>query len=92
MRSKVALARIIAMMLHMITVQMTLEPALVRAVDLLAKRRGVSRSAFTREALARAVEAEALRAKEEKQRAGYLRYPVKRGEFGVAAGHQVWPD
>ena len=45
----------------MITVQMTLEPDLVKTVDRLAKRRGLTRSAFTREALAKAVEAEAIR-------------------------------
>lgn len=76
----------------MITVQMTLEPDLVKTVDRMAKRRGLSRSAFTREALAKAVEAEAIRAQEERHRKGYLKHPVRAGEFEVSASHQVWPD
>ncbi len=76
----------------MITVQMTLEPGLVKSVDRLAKRRGLSRSAFTREALARAIEVENIRVLEEKHRQGYLKHPAKAGEFDVPAGHQVWPD
>lgn len=76
----------------MITVQMTLEPGLVKAVDRLAKRRGLSRSAFTREALTRAIEAETIRAQEEKHRQGYSRHPVRAGEFDLPSGHQVWPD
>jgi metal-responsive CopG/Arc/MetJ family transcriptional regulator len=76
----------------MITVQMTLEPDLVKTVDRLAKRRGLSRSAFTREALAKAVEAESIRAQEEQHRQGYLKKPVRNGEFSVPAGQQIWPD
>ncbi len=76
----------------MITVQMTLEPGLVKTVDRIAKRRGLSRSAFTREALARAIEVENVRAQEEKHREGYRKHPVRKGEFEVPGGHQVWPD
>lgn len=76
----------------MITVQMTLEPGLVKTVDRMAKRRGISRSAFTREALSRAIEAETIRAKEEKHRQGYKSHPVRAGEFHVPPGHQVGPD
>jgi metal-responsive CopG/Arc/MetJ family transcriptional regulator len=76
----------------MITVQMTLDPALVKTVDRLAKRRGLSRSAFTREALARAINVENVRAREEKHRRGYREHPVGKGEFDLPAGQQVWPD
>jgi len=76
----------------MITVQMTLDPALVKTVDRLAKRRGLSRSAFTREALARAINVENVRAREEKHRRGYREHPVRKGEFDLPAGQQVWPD
>ena len=78
----------IAVLALMITVQMTLEPDLVKIVGRLAKRRGLSRSAFTREALAKAVEAEAIRAQEEQHRQGDLKKPVRRGEFSVPAGQQ----
>ncbi len=76
----------------MITVQMTLEASLVKSVDRVAKRRGLSRSAFTREALAKAVEAELIREQEEKHRQGYLKHPVRAGEFGVPDDQHVWPD
>lgn len=76
----------------MITVQMTLEPGLVKTVDRIAKRRGISRSAFTREALTRAVEAETTRALEEKHRQGYLKHPVRATEFAVSVNDQIWPD
>lgn len=76
----------------MITVQMTLEPRLVKAVDRIAKLRGLSRSAFTREALAKAIEAETIRAMEERHRRGYIERPVRKGEFAVRVSDQVWPD
>ena len=76
----------------MITVRMILEPGLLKAVDRMAKRRGLSRSAFTREALTRAIEAETIRAQEEKHRQGYRSHPVRAGEFDVPSGQQVWPD
>ncbi len=82
----------IAILIHMITVQMTLEPGLVKTVDRMAKRRGLSRSAFTREALTRAIEAETIRAQEERHRKGYIKHPVRTDEFDVPAGHQAWPD
>jgi hypothetical protein len=82
----------VAIFTHMITVQMTLERDLVKAVDRLAKRRGLSRSAFTREALTRAIEAETFPAQEERHRKGYIKHPVRAAEFHVPAGHQAWPD
>ena len=74
------------------TVQMTLEPDLVAAVDAAARRLGTSRSGFTRRALRRALEELRVRSLEEKHRAGYVRRPVRRGEFDSWEAEQVWPD
>lgn len=73
-------------------VQMTLEPALVDRVDRAAKRLGLSRSGFTRRALQDALERLQERLLEDRQREGYRRRPVKRGEFDVWVKEQVWPD
>ena len=74
------------------TVQMTLEPDLVAAVDKAAKKLGTSRSAFAREALRDALEGMRTKELERKQREGYARKPVKRGEFSVWESEQAWGD
>jgi metal-responsive CopG/Arc/MetJ family transcriptional regulator len=74
------------------TVQMTLDERLVAAVDRAAKRLGMSRSAFTREALRAALEAARVRALERRQREGYERHPIRKGEFDVWNAEQRWPE
>lgn len=74
------------------TVQMTLDDELVREVDRVAERLGTTRSAFTREALRRALEHIRMEALEEKHRRGYEKHPVKPGEFDDWETEQVWPD
>ncbi len=74
------------------TVQMTLDEHLVKAVDKIAKRLGTTRSAFTREALRSALTNVRTRELEKKQREGYRRKPVKRGEFSVWDSEQVWTE
>ena len=74
------------------TVQMTLDEALVKAVDRAAKRLGTSRSAFTRRALREALERARVRALESKHRAGYERRPVGRKEFSIWEEAQVWTE
>lgn len=74
------------------TVQMTLEDELVREVDQVVERLGTTRSAFTREALRRALERIRIDALEEKQRRGYEKHPVRPGEFDDWESEQVWPD
>ena len=74
------------------TVQMTLDEELVREVDGVVKRLGTTRSAFTRQALRRALESIRVEALEERQRRGYERHPVKTGEFDDWEPEQVWPD
>jgi metal-responsive CopG/Arc/MetJ family transcriptional regulator len=74
------------------TVQMTLEPQLVAAVDRAARRLGVTRSAFTRRALAAALEKLRIEALEYRHRHGYRRKPGRAGEFSRWHTEQVWPD
>ena len=74
------------------TVQMTLDAELIAAVDQAARQLGTNRSAFTRDALRSALRRLRERSLEEKQREGYRRKPVKRGEFSDWNGEQVWID
>jgi metal-responsive CopG/Arc/MetJ family transcriptional regulator len=69
---------------------MTLDEELVAAVDRVARKLGTSRSAFAREALRDALARVRVRSLEQKQRDGYLRKPVRRGEFNVWEREQVW--
>lgn len=74
------------------TVQLTLDPELVAAVDRAARQLGTSRSAFTREALRAALRRLQERALEQKHREGYRRRPVRRGEFSGWEAEQVWVE
>jgi len=74
------------------TVQMTLDENLVKAVDSAVKKLGTTRSAFTREALRSALKEVRIRDLESKQRQGYKRKPVKRGEFSDWESEQIWGD
>jgi metal-responsive CopG/Arc/MetJ family transcriptional regulator len=74
------------------TVQMTLEPELVAEVDRVARRLGLTRSAFTRRALSAAIERLHVQELERRHREGYRRKPTRRGEFDVWSAEQSWPD
>lgn len=74
------------------TVQMTLDPELVKAVDAAARRLGTTRSAFARRALREALGRLRVRSLEEKHRAGYTRTPTGKGEFDIWEAEQVWAD
>lgn len=74
------------------TVQMTLDEDLVTAVDRAAKRLGTTRSAFTRDALRMALREVRLRDMERRQREGYAKSPVRKGEFDRWEKEQVWGD
>ena len=74
------------------TVRLTLDRALVEAVDRAGRRLGTTRSAFTRKALTDALERLRLQALEERHRRGYERHPVQGDEFGGWEPEQVWPD
>jgi metal-responsive CopG/Arc/MetJ family transcriptional regulator len=74
------------------TVQMTLDESLVARVDRAARRLKTTRSAFTRDALRRALAELATREQEERHRRGYTRKPVRPSEFDAFAAEQVWPE
>jgi metal-responsive CopG/Arc/MetJ family transcriptional regulator len=74
------------------TIQMTLDEELVKKVDRAVKELRSSRSAFTRDALRQALKALQIRKLEEKQRQGYARKPVGKGEFSVWEREQNWGD
>ena len=74
------------------TVQLTLDEEFVSAVDKTAARLGTTRSWFTRQALRQALAQERERALERKQREGYLRKQVKRGEFSEWETEHAWGE
>ena len=80
------------MVIEMRTVQMTLDEDLIHAVDSVAKELHMTRSAFTRSALQRAIARIRMEKLEEKHRQGYLKKPVSEGEFSVWEEEQKWGD
>lgn len=74
------------------TVQMTLEENLINEVDKVVKSMKTTRSAFTRKALQAALENIREKAMEQKQIEGYIKKPVKAGEFNSWESEQVWVD
>ena len=71
---------------------MTLDDDLVEKVDDAAARLGTTRSAFTRDALRRAVARVKEMALERKHREGYRRKPVSKEEFGAWESQQAWGE
>jgi metal-responsive CopG/Arc/MetJ family transcriptional regulator len=71
---------------------MTLDEDLVTAVDRVAKRLGTTRSAFTRDALRVALREVRALDMEKRQREGYAKAPVRKGEFDVWESEQAWGD
>jgi metal-responsive CopG/Arc/MetJ family transcriptional regulator len=74
------------------TVQMTLDEDLVAAVDRAVRKLGTTRSAFARDALREALANVRAKELERKDREGYLRKPVRKGEFSTWEREQVWPE
>jgi predicted transcriptional regulator len=71
---------------------MTLDDELVEQVDQLAKAINTTRSAFTREALTRAIHYYKQLDLEHKQQQGYLKHPAGKDEFDAWEKEQVWGD
>lgn len=74
------------------TIQMTLDEQLVLAVDQAVKKLGTTRSAFTREALRRALTRLRELELEQQHRLGYQKYPVQEGEVSDWESEQAWGD
>lgn len=88
----VAIRIFIAIMITMMTVQMTLDEDLVIDVDAAAAKAGTTRSAFAREALRQAVARVREAELEQKHRDGYKRKPASADEFGAWASQQAWGE
>lgn len=74
------------------TVQMTLDEALVKAVDKAARKLGTTRSAFARQALRAALERLEAKDLEAAHRLGYEKHPVGPNEFSPWETEHEWGD
>jgi metal-responsive CopG/Arc/MetJ family transcriptional regulator len=74
------------------TVQLTLDEALVDAVDRAARELGTTRSGFAREALRAALTRRQEWKLEQKHREGYLRKPSRPAEIRLWEKEQVWGE
>ena len=74
------------------TVQMTLDEDLIVEVDKASKILQMNRSAFTRKALAEAVDRYKREQLEFKHQQGYKRHPATTEEFSVWENEQEWGD
>lgn len=72
------------------TIQMTIDPRLLRAVDKLTRVRKTTRSALIRTALEAELRRERIADLEAQHVAGYVRQPVAPGEFDELLGDQDW--
>ncbi len=73
-------------------VHVRLNEELLAAVDGAAKRLNMTRSAFVRSALGKALDRLRIGELERKHRLGYERQPVRKDEFDVWEKEQAWPD
>ncbi len=71
---------------------MTLDEDLVAQVDRIVKNLKTTRSAFTRDALRKAVESVSNSMLERQHRKGYQKKPVKKEEFEIWEDEQAWGD
>ena len=73
------------------TIQVVLDRRLLQAADRAARRQKQNRSALIREALREHLKALAIRAREDKDREGYLRQPQRDAEMIPKTGI-AWPQ
>jgi metal-responsive CopG/Arc/MetJ family transcriptional regulator len=76
---------------NMQIVQIVLDEKLLQAADKAARRTKRNRSALVRDALREHLQALELRAREERDRAGYLRRPQSREESNSWETEAAWP-
>ena len=74
------------------TIQMTLDDELVNEVDKVVKKLKTTRSAFTRNALRKAINQVTIKNLEKKHKRGYVEKPVKKFEFSIWESEQAWGD
>ncbi len=75
---------------YMKTIQMTIDPRLLRAVDKLTRARKTTRSALIRDALEAELKRDQIRELESRHIAGYSAIPIKSGEFDEWLDEQAW--
>jgi predicted transcriptional regulator len=76
--------------IHMKTIQMTIDERLLKLVDKLSRARKTTRSAFIRQALEGEIRRQRVREEEARHIEGYARKPVEPGEFDVWVDEQDW--
>ncbi len=74
------------------TIQMTIDEQLLIEVDKAVRDLEISRSAFLRDALRRALKQLQIAAMEQQQIDGYKRYPTEPDEFDVWQDEQLWQE
>ena len=72
------------------TIQMTIDPHLLKAVDKLTRARKTTRSALIRTALEAELRRERVSELEARHAAGYAAHPPLAGEFSVWLDQQDW--
>lgn len=72
------------------TIQMTIDEALLKAVDKLSRARKTTRSALIRDALEAELRRERTRAEETRHAEGYALKPVTAGELDAWLDEQDW--
>jgi metal-responsive CopG/Arc/MetJ family transcriptional regulator len=73
------------------TIQIVLDKKLLQATDQAARRAKQNRSALVREALREYLRRSELRAKEERDREGYLRLPANADDLSMWDAEAAWP-
>jgi hypothetical protein len=76
--------------IHMKTIQMTIDERLLKLVDKLSRARKTTRSAFIRDALEAEIRRQKIQEEEARHIEGYTRKPVAPGEFDVWLDEQDW--
>ncbi|HEX4066320.1 MAG TPA: ribbon-helix-helix domain-containing protein [Acidobacteriaceae bacterium] len=74
------------------TVQIVIDKKLLQAADQAARRTKRNRSALVRDALREHLDRLEIRAKEERDREGYLRHPQDPNELRLWEGKAAWPE
>ena len=77
---------------HVVTIQVVLEAALLKAADRAARRLRVNRSAFIREAVRSHLQELKLRALQDADREGYERLPESTADLAAWDGVAQWPN
>ena len=72
------------------TIQMTIDPHLLKAVDRLTRLRKTTRSALIRTALEAELRRERVHDLESRHASGYARHPTAPGEFDAWIDQQDW--